>query len=378
MNPIRLESVDSRPVMNQFLRVQHGIYAGDPAWVPPLLIERRQALAPGQAIFDHLDWQAWVAYRGNRPVGRITAQVDRLHQERYADHTGYFGFLELTEDGEVAAALFDRVEDWLRAKGMQRCVGPFSLNINQEAGLLVDGFHTPPFMMMGHARPYYGALVESCGYLPAKDLLAYEVDADFPIPPDVTALIARMQKRVRIRALERRHLESELDLLRDIFNDAWDGNWGFLPFTEKEFRAIGREMLMVIPEEFIQIAEIDGEAAAFIVLLPNVNEAITDLNGRLFPFGWAKLLWRLKVGYPSTGRVPLMGVRQRYQNTRLGAVLAFAVVEALRGPGVKKGIGRVEMSWILEDNLGMRNMIERLGGRETKRYRVYEKVLQQP
>ncbi len=378
MKRIRVELADSRRVMDDFFRVPQQIYADDAAWVPPLQLERKQALSPKQPVFDHLRWRGWVAYRGNRPVGRITAQIDALHQERYADDTGYFGFLELVEDDAVAAALFECAETWLRSEGMCRCTGPFSLNINQEAGLLVDGFDSPPYLMMGHARRYYGRLVENRGYRPARDVLAYEIDGDFIPPPVMVSLVAHVQKRVRLRPLERKNLDREMDLLRDLFNDAWASNWSFLPFTEREFRTMGRELTMLIPNDFIQIAEIDGDAVAFIVLLPNINEAIADLNGRLFPFGWAKLLWRLKVRYPTTGRIPLMGVRRRYQNTRLGPGLAFAVIDALRGPGTNKGIGRVEMSWILEDNLGMRNIIESLGGQLTKRYRVYEKTLQAP
>jgi hypothetical protein len=160
-----------------------------------------------------------------------------------------------------------------------------------------------------------------------------------------------------------------------VFNDAWSENWGFVPFTREEFVAVGREMLMLIPTDFIQIAEVDGEPAAFIVLLPNINEAIADLNGRLLPFGWAKLLWRLKVRYPQSGRVPLMGVRRAFHHTRLGPGLAFAVIDAVRQPALREGFREVELSWILDDNEGMRNIIENIGGAVSKRYRMYEKPL---
>ncbi len=376
MESIRVEAAEDRRVKNDFFRVPQLVYADDGAWIPPLQLERRQALSPKQPVFDHLRWRGWVAYQGDRPVGRITAQIDALQQERYADQTGFFGLLELVEDAAVAAELFGHAEAWLRSEGMRRCTGPFGLNINQETGLLVDGFDTPPYLMMGHARPYYGRLVEELGYRPAKDMFAYDINADFEPPPVMQSMLDYVHRRARLRPLNRKHLDREMDLLRDLFNDAWADNWSFLPFTEREFRGIGREMTLLIPDDFIQIAEIDGEAAAFIVLLPNVNEAIADLNGSLWPFGWIKLLWRLKVDYPHSGRIPLMGVRRRYQKTRLGPGLAFAVINALRGPGVAKGIGAVEMSWILEDNQGMRNIIESLGGWMTKRYRVYEKTLQ--
>ena len=378
MGRIRIESISRRAVRRDFLRVPWFVYRNDPNWVPPLLLERRQALDGKNPVFEHLSWQGWVAYRDDRPVGRITAQVDRLHQERYRDHTGFFGFVEMPDDPRVSAALFDAAESWLHDRNMQRIVGPFSMNINQETGLLVDGFDSPPYIMMGHGRPYFGAAVERCGYRAVKDVLAYEIEARFEVPPVMAALERRLSDRVTLRPLEREHLDRELDTLCDIFNDAWADNWGFLPFTPAEFRSAGHEMMMLIPNDFIQIAEIDGEPVAFIVLLPNINEATADLNGRLLPFGWVKLLWRLKVRYPKTARIPLMGVRRRLQHTRLGPGLAFMVVNALRKHVVNRGIERVEMSWILEDNQGMRNIIETLGGRLTKRYRLYEKHIGGP
>jgi hypothetical protein len=181
--------------------------------------------------------------------------------------------------------------------------------------------------------------------------------------------------RVRVRPLNRQALTSELQLLRDIFNDAWSENWGFVPFTEAEFNEVGKAMTLLLDDDFVQIAEVEGEPAAMIIALPNVNEAIGDLQGRLLPFGWARLLWRLKVRYPQSARIPLMGVRKRYQRSRLGPTLAFMVIDALRAPVMRRGVREVEMSWILEDNSAMRGMIESLGGMAYKRYRIYEKQL---
>lgn len=373
---------DIRPVADKrdrdaFIRVPWAIYRDDPHWVPPLKLERADALAPKQAIFEHLDWQAWVAWRDGQPVARISAQVDALHQQRYNDRTGFFGFIEAPDEPEIFAALFAAAEGWLRERGMTRVVGPLNLNVNQEVGLLVDGFDTPPFFMMTHARPYYGTAIEALGYRKEVDLFAYLISAHFQPPPVMASLFERLQRTVKIRPLDRKHTDRDLETVRDIFNDAWSENWGFLPFTATEFRTIGHEMLMLIPPDFIQIAEIRGEAVAFIVLLPNVNEAIADLDGRLLPFGWAKLLKRLKFSYPKTARIPLMGVRRRYHNSRLGPGLALSVVQALREPGLRKGLEEVEMSWILENNEAMKNIITTLGGRQTKRYRVYERRLDQ-
>ena len=372
---VSIEAVNDTRGLDDFIRVPWNIFEGDPNWVPPLLMERKDALSPKQAVFKHVDWQGWIAYSDNTPVGRISAQIDRLHLERYDDATGFFGFLDARDDEAVFQALFDAAESWLREHGMRRVRGPISLNMNQEVGVLVEGFDTPPYFMMGHAHRYYGAAIEHRNYRKAIDLLAYLISAHFKPPPVIDALIRRLRKRMNIRALRRKHIDEDLEMIREIFNDAWTDNWGFVPFSRDEFRAIGREMLMLIPDDFIQIAEMEGEAVAFIVLLPNVNEAIADLNGRLLPFGWVKLLHRLKIKYPSTARIPLMGVKKRLHHTRLGPGLALSVVLALQPPGLRKGLKEVEMSWVLEDNEAMKNIIESLGGYVSKRYRIYEKEL---
>jgi len=358
-----------------FIRVPFYVYKDDPNWVPPLLFDRRDQINPKHPFFRHAEMQAFVAYRDGQAVGRISAQVDHLNAERGRPGLGYFGLLDAVDDGAVFRGLFDAAEQWLKDHKMTLAQGPMNLNINQEVGLLVDGFDTPPYFMMGHSKPYVGQRVEDAGYHPVKDLLAYLMDPDFKIPSIMSAVERRLQGRMVIRPIDRKHRDRDLKSMCSIFNDAWENNWGFVPFTDDEFLTIGHEMLLIINDDFIQIAEVDGEPAAFIVMLPNVNEAIADLNGRLLPFGWAKLLWRLKVRYPHSARVPLMGVRQKFQRTRLGPGLAFAVIHAVRNASVARGVTSVEMSWILENNTGMRNIIETIGGRISKRYRMYEKNL---
>jgi GNAT superfamily N-acetyltransferase len=258
---------------------------------------------------------------------------------------------------------------------MQRVRGPFSLSINEETGLLVEGFDTPPVFMMGHAWPYYGAHIEACGYAKAQDMFAYLAPPDFTAPAVMQRLVERETRQVKVRPLDRSRFASEIALLRDIFNDAWSQNWGFVPFTAEEFDELGRNLRFLLPTDLIQIAEIDGEGVAFIIALPNINEAIRGLNGRLLPLGWLKLLWRLKVSFPGTARVPLMGVRRRFQDKRIGAALAFLVIDTVRKGLIARGVKQVELSWILEDNTGMRSIIESIGGRAYKRYRVYERAL---
>jgi hypothetical protein len=373
---VQITAVSDRRSLDDFIEVPWAIYANDPHWVPPLRFERRQALARDQPFSQHADWQAFVAYRDGRPIARISAQVDRLHQERYHDRTGFFGFLEAPDDPAVFKALFATAEAWLRERGMTRVRGPFSLNVNQETGLLVEGFETPPYLMMGHAPRYYEARLREQGYVGVKDLLAYEVDVPYVPSPTLKAMLARQAGQIHIRPFDNKRKAAELEVLRDLFNDAWSENWSFVPFTEAEFAMIGKELLPLIPPDFIQIAEIEGEPVAFMAFMPNINEVIADLDGKLLPFGWAKLLWRLKVRFPRSVRVSLMGVRKRFHHTRMGPTLAYGVIDAGLAPALRMGVKRAEMSWILEDNQGMRGIIEALGGVVTKRYRMFDKDLE--
>ncbi len=367
--------VQGRRDLNRFIRVPWRLYGANSLWIPPLLLERRQHLSPHNPYFQHAEWCAWLACRGDRVAGRITAQLDQLHLERHTDATGFFGMLEAEDDPDVFRQLFAAAENWLRERGMRRVRGPFNLSINHECGLLVDGFDTPPSLLMGHALPHYQTRVEELGYTAARDLLAYRMDTAFPIPAGMARLTEKMQDRIHMRCLRRSRLDEDIAILRDIFNDAWSDNWSFVPFAEKEFQTMARDLVRLVDDEFIQIAEVDGEPAAMIVILPNVNEAIRDLNGHLLPFGWLKLLWRLKVTYPQTARVPLMGVRKRHQSSLLGSALTYLLIDALREPVARRGVREVEMSWILEDNGPMRRVIESLGGEAYKRYRIYEKAL---
>jgi hypothetical protein len=375
---LNIVPVTGRDDLRQFLRVPYTIYADDPNWIAPLLIERREHLAKKNPYFAHARWQGFIASRNGRPVGRISAQVDELHLDRYDDATGFFGFLDAEDNADTFRTLFEAAENWLAEQGMRRVRGPLSFSTNQETGLLIKGFETPPMAMMGHSLPYHAGRIEANGYSKAKDVIAYRLDPRFATPPAMQRLLDRTRNVIRIRPLDKGNLDRDLEILRDIFNDAWAGNWGFVPFTEAEFRDLGHTLKFLIDEDFVQIAEIEGEPAAMIVSMPNINEAIRDLNGRLLPLGWAKLLWRLKVRYPHTGRVPLMGVRARYHRKTLGAALAYAVIHAVRAPIVERGIHTLELSWILEENKGMRTIIESIGGIAYKTYRVYEKELSPP
>jgi hypothetical protein len=373
---LRIVPLDSKADLGRFIELPHAILGSDPAWIPPLHLERRLHLgAKTNPWFEHARWKAWLAYRGDKLVGRISAQIDSLHLELHKDGAGFFGMLDAEDNPETFAALFAAAEEWLRSEGIKRVRGPLSLSINDEVGLLVDGFDTSPYFMMGHSKPYYGKHIEQAGYHKAKDMLAYVVEPNFPAPKVMKRLLGKSKQSITVRPLDRKRFDEELAVLRDIFNDAWSDNWGFVPFTEAEFKDLGHTLKVLIASELIQIAEVDGVPAAFIVALPNVNEVIKDFGGKLAPFNWVKLLWNLKVKFPKSSRVPLMGVRRSFHNTPLGPGLAFLVIDAVRHHLVARGVEQVELSWILEDNDGMRNIIEAIGGRDYKRYRVYEKEL---
>ena len=373
---IRIEPVHDQARLKEFVHFPADVYRSDSAWVPPLFLERLHTFSQKNPFFAHARWQCWLAYRGTVPVGRISAQIDELYLSRYHTQTGFFGLLEAEDSAEVFDALFHTAETWLWAEGMTTVQGPFNLSINQECGLLIKGYDYPPMVMMGHARPYYSQHIEANGYDKAQDLLAYRLGIDFPLPSGVATFLKKAKKAVRIRPLRRKHFQEELAIIKDIFEEAWAENWGYVPFTDAEFSELGQHMKLLVEDDFVQIAEVDGIPSAMLVAFPNIHEVIHDLDGRLWPLGWLKVLWRLKVSYPKTGRVALMGVRRRFQSSPLGAAMAYGMIEAVRQAGLRKKIEHVELSWILEDNTRMRHILESLGAEPYKTYRLYEKSLQ--
>ena len=375
-------SVDIVPVsspaqLERFVRLPLRLNAHDPAWRPPLLMERVEALTPKtNPFFAHADVQLWLAVRDGRDVGRISAQIDHLAPEDPAAPSGYFGMIAAEDDPEVFAALFAAAEDWLRARGKVWARGPFNLSINEETGLLVDGFTTPPMVMMGHDQPYAGPRVEAQGYVKAKDVYAYLVDVTEDVPKRVRDRIDRAAPAgVTLRKLDFKDYDRQVAAMTSIMNEAWAHNWGFTPITEAETRQLAKSMRPVINENLVWFADIDGEPAGFGVCLPNVNEATRDLGGKLLPFGWAKLLWRLKVSGVKTARVPLMGVKRKFARDFRGMLLPFILIDAMAREAKKAGIEKVELSWILEDNKPMRAIIEAVNSERYKTYRIYEKRL---
>ncbi len=364
--------------LRAFIGMTRRLYAGYPHWVQPLTMERLDHLnARKNPFLAGIEACYWLVLFDGEPVGRISAQVNRAHLERYDDATGHFGFLEAIDDAEVFALLLDTAATWLQLRGMTRMVGPFSLSINDETGTLVDGFDTPPNFMMPHGRPHYDARLREQGFAKAKDLLAYRIDVQAPLPAAAAKLIERTRATggLVVRPLDMARYTDEIRLIVDIFNDAWTENWGFLPFTEAEALYLARSIRPLVDAGFFAIAELDGEPVAMTVTLPNLNAAIADLDGRLFPLGWAKLLWRLKVQGIKSGRMPLMGLRRAWQGTLKGTAAALGVIEAVRAYHAGRGVIEGELSWVLEDNVAIQRLIEAVGAVPYKTYRVYEKAI---
>jgi len=376
MGRIAIEPVATARERERFIRVPERLYAVDPAWIAPLRREQRAMLAPSHPYFSHGEAAFWIARADGRDVGRISAQMDRLVRHPPGERIGHFGALAAADDPAVVAALTGAAEAWLRARGATRALGPFTLSINQETGLLVDGFDTPAMLMMPHDPPWLARHIEASGYAKAKDLLAYlaRVGSDLPLP--ILARLAKgMPETITLRPLDRSRYAEEIATVTAIFNDAWRDNWGFVPLTEADTAYLAKALKPLLHDRLVWFVEASGRPLAFGLCLPNLNEAIRDLGGRLLPFGWARLLWRLKVRGVRTARVPLFGVRREAAAGAAGSLIAFCLLAALRREAIAAGFEALELSWILEDNRPMRRILAAIGAEHYKTWRVYEKPL---
>lgn len=364
--------------MRAFLDVPRSIYHDDPHWVRPLSAEVRTRLNPKKnPYFQHAQAAMFVARRDNVAVGRITAQVCELTQQHQGKGTGHFGFFESDDSSQTATALFRIAEEWLRDQGMTRMVGPFNLSINEEAGLLVDGFHRPPFIFMSHNPAYYEALFSGHGLLKEIDVYAYYLDISQPYPTRIERIMraASRDTQIELRNVDPQNLEQELHLLLDLFNESWANNWGHVPMTNPEVNDLAMLIRRLFSTDAVVLAEIDGQCAGFIVVIPNLNELTADFDGNLFPINWIKLICRLKRQQCTSVRVPLMGIARKFQNTRTGAAIAFSMIDRCRRASVDKGAIHCEMSWILESNQAMRSILDASGSVLDKTYRLFSKTI---
>ena len=376
--PVTVRQVQTKADRKAFVDFAWEVYKDDPAWVPPLKDEVHGLITPGKnPWFEHATAQLWLAERAGKVVGRISAQVDELVQEHMGQGTGQWGMFEVL-DGQAGAKLIATAEDWLRTKGMTRALGPISLSIWDEPGLEIEGYSEPPTVMMGHHKPEYHAWISAAGYAKAKDLLTYEVDIAHWDDPRISRLIEAGERnsKIRIRQVDKSRFAEEARVILNLLNDAWSTNWGYVPLTESEIAYAGKKLKPIIYNELVRVAEYEGEPVAFMITLPDINELIADLNGELFPFGWAKLLWRLRKPRTRRARVPLMGVAKKLHQSRLASQLAFMLIEFTRRDAVGKfGIQVGEFGWILEDNKGMLSIAELPGAKVNHRYRIFEKAL---
>jgi len=375
---VTIRSLASKADKKAFIDLAYRLNRSDPNWVPPLRDEVNGLITPGKnPWFEHAEAQFFLAERGGKAVGRISAQVDRLVLEHMGAGLGQWGMLE-AEDEVIARALLEAAEAWLRGRGMTRSMGPFSLGIWDEPGLLVEGHDHPPMVMMGHNNAAYQAWVEGAGYQGVKDLYTYDTAVTRPFPPLIERIVAAGEKnaKIRIRKVDKRRFDEEAALILSILNEAWSNNWGFIPLTDSEIAYAGKKLRPIVLEDMILVAEYEGEPVAFMMGLPDINEFIADLDGRLFPFGFVKLLWRLKRMRPKGGRVPLMGVVRKLHASRLASQLAFMMIEYIRRAGHGHyRIERAEVGWVLDDNAPMISIADAIGANRNRTYRIYEKAL---
>ena len=380
---IVISPVTDKKARAVFVDLAYRLNAADPHWVPPLRIEAAELVTPGKnPFFEHADVQLFLAHRGGEAVGRISAHIDHLAiatdpAQGMGPGAGNWGLLE-AQDEASAHALIAAAEAWLRAKGMNRVLAPLSMSIWEEPGQLTKGFDHSPTVMMGHQSERYQHYIEAFGYVPAKQLLTYELDITHTFPPLIERIVASGEKnaKIRIRGVDKSKFDAEARLILDILNDAWSDNWGFVPFTDTEIAYAGKKFKPIVREDLIMVAEYEGEPVAFMMTLPDLNEAIKPMNGKLFPFGWIKLLLWLRKPKVRTMRVPLMGVRKRLQSSRLASQLAFMMIEYIRRNAVADyGSTRGEIGWVLDDNQGMIAIADAIGSHVNRQYTIYGKSL---
>jgi len=371
--------VDIRPVQTRaerrtFVRFPWSIYAGRyPAWVPPLLSEERKRIDPKHnPFFGHGAVQLFLAYRDGRAVGRIAAIENSLHNEFHADKVGFFGMFECEEDPEVANALLDRAAEWVAGRGLDRLRGPTNFSTNEDCGLLVENFDDPPMVMMPYNPPYYEGLLTGWGLEKVKDLLAHKgtvtkFDKDrFEL---LERRIKRSEPRVSVRGLRMDRFDEEVDLVRELYNAAWEKNWGFVPMTDAEVDHMAKQLKPVVDPDLALIGEHEGVPVGFALALPDINQAIRHLNGRLFPFGILKLLWHMR--RINGIRIITLGLKPEYRKSGLATLLYFEVFKRGTGKGHMWG----ESSWVLEDNMPILGGLEKMRFWRYKTYRLYEKVI---
>ncbi|WP_022672219.1 hypothetical protein [Novosphingopyxis baekryungensis] len=366
-----------------FIELPYRLYADDPHWVPPLRSDMRELLnRKKNPFFDHARMQLFLACEHGSVVGRISAHIDELAlaqpaQQGMGPGTGNFGMFEASNQS-VGDALMAEAEQWLRAERMTRVLGPLSLSVWDEPGLLTKGHDHSPTVMMGHHKAAYERWIEAAGYKPAKQLSTWDLNICQDFPPLINRIIQSGERnsRITVRKVDKAKFDEEAAIILSILNDAWSDNWGFVPLTDREIAYAGKKLKPIVREDLIRIAELEGRPVAFMMTLPDLNEPLKSLKGSLWPFGWAKLLLWLRNPRVRTMRVPLMGVLKEHQGSRLASQLAFMMIEYIRRASVAHyGATRGEIGWILDDNEGMIAIADALDSQINRCYTLYEKPL---
>ena len=380
---IVIDPVEGKKGRNAFVDLGREFAAREEHSVPQLRSEQLELVDPAKnPFFGHATVQLFIATRASRPVGRIAAHIDHLALELPAKQgmgpgTGMFGYFD-AEDETVAHALLAKAEEWLRGRGMKRVMGPISLSIWEEPGLLVKGQDHAPMIMMGHHPAQYQRWIESFGFTETKRLITYDLAIDKPFPKLVQRIVSSGERneRITVRAIDMTRWDEEIRSVLHILNDAWSDNWGFVPFTDDEISHAAKKMKPIIKPQLNMIAELDGRAVAFMMVLPDINETLKKVDGKLLPFGWFHLLRWLRKPTGAGMRVPLMGVLKEFQNSRLASQLAFMMIEYIRRNATADyGSRRGEIGWILDDNKGMIAIADTIEADINREYVIYEKTL---
>ncbi len=357
----------------RFLNVSYEIYRDDPLWVAPLLDDLKKVFTDKNPLFEHAEMALWVAERDGKDVGRIAGILDRAHNEFHRESTAFFGFFESPDDPHICRALFDAVSQWARSKGMTRILGPMNPTTNDECGLLVDGFDSSPVLMMTYNPRYYLALFDGAGLVKAKDLLAYVIELkEAPLPrlSRLAAGFARREKNLKIRPIRKKRLKADLTKVKEVYNAAWEDNWGFVPMTDADIDFMAARLKPLLAEDLVLLAETPEEPVAFMMSLPDFNEAMKPLKGKLLTpklFGFLAYLFGWK--RPRIVRLITLGIKKKYRNRGIDAVMFAESLKAM----LKSGYQSCEISWILEDNVMVQRPIDLFEGRVYKTYRIYEK-----
>ncbi|MCG8447023.1 MAG: dATP pyrophosphohydrolase [Hyphomicrobiales bacterium] len=376
-SPIEISEVTAGSDMDEFVRLPSRLYSGEPHYIAPLYQSVRDRLDRRKNPFFRKGEAAFfLARRNGHCVGRISAQFHRPHLERYHDATGHFGFLAAENDLETVSALLRTAESWAAARGITRLTGPFSLTINDESGLLIEGFDTPSTIMMPHDPPYLGGLVEACGYAKVRDLYSYRF-GHFGTPPKMLSDIEKRMQDIDglvIRHFDMRNYQDEATRVFTVFNEAWEENWGFVPLDADDVRHMAAELRPIINPRMAWLAEVNGEPVGTLIMVPDVNQALIGIGPKPSPLGWLRLLYRLKVKGVPVCRVAIAGVSRRFKNRRRRLLIFAALNAAIFRLNRNRFHGTVEVGWMLEDNADILSWMRALGAKKAKTHRVYEKT----